>query len=88
MKKDTSTTNNKEEVKAPTTNEKKPSTVIDINEAVNIALNEFKGTVTDVELDEDDGRLIYEIEMESGEEEAEIEIDAYTGAILVIEIDD
>ena len=88
VKKDTSTTNNKEEVKAPTTNEKKPSTVIDINEAVNIALNEFKGTVTDVELDEDDGRLIYEIEMKSGEEEAEIEIDAYTGAILVIEIDD
>lgn len=63
-------------------------TVIDANEAVNIARKEFAGTVTNFELDEDDGRLVYEIEIESRKEEAEIEIDAYTGEVLVVEIDD
>ncbi|MFA1822587.1 PepSY domain-containing protein [Virgibacillus oceani] len=60
---------------------------IDTEEAQRIALNEFDGTVTSLELDEDDGRLIYEIEIERGNHEAEIEIDAFTGEILVISID-
>ncbi|MGM8366214.1 PepSY domain-containing protein [Virgibacillus sp. W0181] len=63
-------------------------TVIDTKEAIEIAVNEFSGTVTSVELDEDDDRLIYEVEIESDQEEAEIEIDAYTGEVLVMEIDD
>lgn len=62
--------------------------LIDASEASEIALNEFSGTITDLELDEEDGRLIYEIEIEDGELEAEIELDAYTGEVLVIEIDD
>lgn len=72
----------KEPVKKP---EKK--TVIDRETAINIALQEFPGEVTDFELDEEDGRLIYEIEIESNKGEAEFEIDAYTGEIIVIEID-
>ncbi|MBP1968639.1 putative membrane protein YkoI [Virgibacillus natechei] len=63
------------------------NTVIDLGKAEEIALNEFDGQITELELDEDDGRLMYEIEIEDGEDEAEIEIDAYTGEILVIEID-
>lgn len=63
------------------------NTVIDLEKAEEIALNEFDGKITDLELDEDDDRLMYEIELENGEDEAEIEIDAYTGEILVIEID-
>lgn len=63
-------------------------TVIDADEAVQIALKEFSGTVESVELDEDDLRLIYEVEIEAGDEEAEVEIDAYTGEVLVIDIDD
>lgn len=63
-------------------------TVIDADEAVQIALKEFSGTVESVELDEDDHRLIYEVEIEAGDEEAEVEIDAYTGEVLVIDIDD
>lgn len=63
------------------------NTVIDLEKAEKIALNEFDGKITDLELDEDDGRRMYEIELEKGEDEAEIEIDAYTGEILVIEID-
>ncbi|MBY7142338.1 PepSY domain-containing protein [Virgibacillus sp. NKC19-3] len=61
--------------------------VIDVAKAEEIAQNEFDGQLTELELDEDDGRLMYEIEIENGDDEAEIEIDAYTGEVLVIEID-
>src|SRR5690625_2449825 len=53
--------------------------VLDPSQAIEIALAEFPGVVEDVELDEEDGRLIYEIEIENGDEEAEFEIDAMTG---------
>lgn len=81
----------KETAKENNTNNKTAkdkNTVIDVKEASNIALKEFSGTITSVDLDEDDGRLIYEIEIDKGHQEAEIEIDAYTGEILVIDIDD
>ena len=67
---------------------KAKNTVIDVNEAINIALAKFPGTVDEVELEEEDGRLIYEIEIEANGEEAEFEIDAYTGEIIVIEIEE
>lgn len=69
--------------------EKKPKkqTVINTQSAINIALKEFPGKVTDVDLEEDDGRMIYEIEIESSKGEAEFKIDAYTGEVFVIEID-
>lgn len=61
-----------------------------MDKARSIALAEFSGTIEGIELDDDDDRLIYEIEIEDGENEAEIEIDAYTGEILFmdLEIDD
>ena len=52
-----------------------------------IALGQFDGTVTDFELDEDDDRLVYEIEIRNGEKEADFEIDAVSGDILEMEID-
>ncbi|QGS68035.1 hypothetical protein CV093_03165 [Oceanobacillus sp. 143] len=55
--------------------------------ARSIAASQFSGSIVELDLDEDDGRLIYEIEMKNGDSEAEIEIDAYTGTILVIDID-
>lgn len=61
--------------------------VIDESKAKEIALKEFPGIVADLELDEDDGRLIYEISIENGNEEADIDIDAYTGEILELSID-
>lgn len=70
-----------------TSNNENQNTVIDLKKAEEIALKEFDGKITGLELDEDDGRQMYEIEMEKGEDEAEMEIDAYTGEILVIEID-
>lgn len=68
-------------------NESTKQVVIDAEAAKKIALGAFSGTVTELELDEDDGRLIYEIEMESAIGEAELEIDAYTGEIIYISID-
>ena len=62
--------------------------VISIGKAKEIALAEFSGEINDIELDEEDGRLIYEVEVERGDKEAEMEIDAYTGEIIVIEIDE
>ena len=56
--------------------------VITVEEAIAIAMKQAKGTVTDVELDDDDGRVHYEIEIEDGTYEYEFEIDAITGEIL------
>lgn len=68
--------------------QEKKQTIISRQQAINIALSKFSGKVEDVELDDDDGRLIYEIEIENGDKEAEFEIDAITGKILSIEYDD
>lgn len=63
------------------------SDILSTDEVTKIALNEFSGTVTDLELDEDDDRLIYEIEIKNGDDEADFEIDAVNGEILELEID-
>src|SRR5690625_3712507 len=79
--------NNKESSQTKNHKSSNKKTVIDSNRAIEIAKGDFAGQVTELELDEDDGRLIYEIELRTGTEKAEIEIDAYTGEILVIEIE-
>ena len=55
------------------------------DEVVAIALKKAQGTVTDVELDDDDGRMQYDIEIEDGTYEYDFEIDAVTGEILDFE---
>lgn len=81
-----------EKKQEPKTEKKKTSegkeTIIDRNREVQIALAKFPGKVEKVELDDDDGRLIYEIEIENGDKEAKFDIDAKTGKILKFEIDD
>ncbi|RCW77193.1 PepSY domain-containing protein [Saliterribacillus persicus] len=64
------------------------NTLISKEKAKEIALKEADGTITDIELDEDDGRMLYEIEMDTDTNEVDIEIDAYTGEILSISMDD
>lgn len=88
VKENEKTTTEKTKVEKKQSTKKNKNTVIDSTEAIAIAQKEFPGTVTNVELDEDDGRYIYEIEIKANGEEAEFEIDAMTGEIIVIEIDE
>ncbi|MCF3944631.1 PepSY domain-containing protein [Oceanobacillus alkalisoli] len=62
--------------------------VLSIEEAKQIALTEFEGKVTEIELDEDDGRLMYEVELKNETHEAEIELDARTGDIIELDIEE
>lgn len=55
-------------------------------QVIEIALAEMPGTVSETELERDDGQLIYEIEILTADGvEMEIEISAETGEILEIE---
>ncbi|MBO0601205.1 PepSY domain-containing protein [Sporosarcina sp. E16_3] len=55
--------------------------------AVEIALKQAKGTVTEVKLDEDDGRVVYEIEIQDGKYDYDFDIDAISGKVLKFEKD-
>jgi uncharacterized membrane protein YkoI len=59
-------------------------------EASEIALSEHPGEVDDIDLEEDNGRLVFEIEIENDSTgvDADIVIDAYTGEIISVEYDD
>lgn len=58
-------------------------------EAIEIALAEVEGTLESVELDDDDGRAVYEVEINTGagDDDAEFDIDAVTGEILEMDVD-
>lgn len=60
---------------------------ISYEQAKKIARSKFDGQIVEIELDEDDGRWIYEVEMRKGKREAEFEIDAYTGKILFMSLE-
>ncbi|MCG1027307.1 PepSY domain-containing protein [Virgibacillus halodenitrificans] len=66
---------------------KQSNGLIGMKKAEKIALDAFAGTIVSMELDEDDDRMIYEIEIENGEDEADVDIDAYTGEVLGLSID-
>ena len=58
-------------------------------QAIEIALLEIPGDVQEIELEKEDGALVYEIEIlgDSGQE-FEIEISADTGTVIEIEAED
>ncbi len=61
---------------------------ITAEESKNIALEKIPGTVEEVELDEEDGFFVYEVEVETKDgKEYEFMIDAQTGEILDFESD-
>ncbi|GAA4070878.1 PepSY domain-containing protein [Amphibacillus indicireducens] len=71
-----------------TTTTTKPSknVIISSDDASKIAHDQVpNATIIKIELDSDDGQRYYEIEMHTDDQEVEIEIDAYTGKVIMIE---
>src|SRR5699024_3709453 len=62
--------------------------IISAEKAMQIAVEKVGGKVIEMELDEDDNRYEYEIELKTNDGEVEMTIDAVTGKILEIEKDD
>ncbi|UJW56504.1 PepSY domain-containing protein [Bacillus sp. A116_S68] len=60
---------------------------ISADEAVAIAQAELDGKLEDIELDTEDGRLVYEIELEYEGDDYDFKVDAYTGEIIKIDDD-
>ena len=56
-------------------------------EAIEIARKYAKGTLEEVELESFQGRTVYAVEFEYGDEETEVKVDAETGAIAAIEVE-
>ncbi|MFJ7934141.1 PepSY domain-containing protein [Sporosarcina sp. NPDC096371] len=55
--------------------------------AIKIAMKQAKGIVSKAKLDNDDGRVVYEIEIEAGAYEYDFDIDAISGEVLKFEKD-
>lgn len=75
----------RKKVNNQTTTTNKTQKLLTQDQAIAIALKQVKGTVTDIELDDDDGRKQYEIEIKDGKYEYDFEIDALTGKVLKFE---
>ena len=58
------------------------------DDAIAIAEKAANGKVVEIELDEDDGFIKYDVELRTDRGEAEVEIDAITGNVLEVELDD
>lgn len=61
------------------------TTELSESQIVEIAKKKAKGIVTDIEREKDDGRVVYEVEMEDDQFEYEFKIDANTGEIIKFE---
>ena len=59
------------------------------DEAINMALEKVPGTVNEIELEVENGTVVYEIEVLSTDgTEQEVKVDAQTGEVLKVEADD
>ena len=56
--------------------------------AIEIAEKEVNGKVVEIDRDDEDGRIIYEIELKTNNGEAELKLDAVTGKVLKMEYED
>ena len=61
--------------------------LISLAEAVQIALQQVNGTVVKAELDTDNGRWVYEINIRVNYAVYEVTVDAVTGQIIRIDYD-
>lgn len=68
-------------------NNETDSQILSVEEVIQEVEQQYGSTVVEIELDEDDGRMIYEIELFNEEEnsEIELEIDAKNGEVIELE---
>lgn len=65
-----------------------PAVMINQGQAQKIAREKANNAkVTEIELEEDDGATYYQVELENATHEFEVEIDAFTGKVLIIEME-
>lgn len=62
--------------------------VLNINKAIKIAEEETSGKVKEVNIDLENGTLIYDFELKGNKDEVELTLDAKTGEVLDVEYDD
>ncbi|WP_226619797.1 PepSY domain-containing protein [Cytobacillus firmus] len=62
--------------------------IISEQNAIEIAEKEVNGMMKEIEIDEDDGQILYEVELQTKKGEADVDIDAETGKVLKVELDD
>ncbi|CAG9622066.1 PepSY domain-containing protein [Sutcliffiella rhizosphaerae] len=64
---------------------------ISFEEAEEVALNEVNGVIDDIELDRENGKLVYEVEIDTNQgddDDVTVYVDAVTGKVLYVEWDD
>ncbi|MER2256460.1 MAG: PepSY domain-containing protein [Priestia megaterium] len=65
------------------------SPAISLNQAIKTALKSAKGTVNETDLDQENNRLVYEIEIDTADKrEATVSVDAKNGNVISVELDD
>lgn len=62
---------------------------ISLDQAIKTALRSAKGTVNETDLDQENNRLVYEIEIDTADKrEATVSVDAKNGNVISVELDD
>ncbi|MGG0590339.1 PepSY domain-containing protein [Priestia megaterium] len=65
------------------------SPAISLDQAIKTALKSAKGTVNETDLDQENNRLVYEIEIDTDDKrEATVSVDAKNGGVISVELDD
>jgi uncharacterized membrane protein YkoI len=65
----------------------KGSKMISAAKAAEAAAASVQGEVAEVDLDGDDGRYVYEVEVRNGRTKTEVGVDAYTAKVLYTDVD-
>ncbi|YBV90969.1 PepSY domain-containing protein [Bacillus sp. PK9-021] len=65
------------------------SPAISLDQAIKTALKSAKGAVNETDLDQENNRLVYEIEIDTADKrEATVSVDAKNGNVISVELDD
>ncbi|WP_153733173.1 PepSY domain-containing protein [Sporosarcina obsidiansis] len=70
--------------KSDTTGKQLPENILSQEEISTIAQRHAPGTITDVELEHEHGRVVYDIELQEQTIETDLELDATTGDVLTM----